>query len=258
MIQLILVYPNQMTCDLLSAALQPEPDINIVGCAHTDEEALTLLSKESECNMVLVSIELPDNGAFKVARAVRQSEQDVKTLITELVQSKTAILRCIEEGIAGYVLVDDSLADLVKKLRAVHEEEFLVSPTMASALIERVGELKQMLKEFHTTNLNWTEELFAELTPREWDVLHLIEEGCDNQTIADQLVIEKGTVKNHVHNILSKLDVRSRNQAAMLARQLFADEKAEKAMSRQSIPRFPLVDGIASTFQNRQKKTLHS
>ncbi|MEZ4682699.1 MAG: response regulator transcription factor [Caldilineaceae bacterium] len=254
MIQLLLVYPSRMTCELISAALCAEEDIEIVGYAHSGDEALAKLAKQ-ECNTVLASIDLPDNGAFNFARAIRQSAKDVKVLIAGLVKSTTAILRCIEEGVSGYVLAEDSLADLVKKLRAVHDEEFIVSPAMASALIGRVAELKQMLKEFHTASLNWSDEIFAELTPREWEVLHLIEEGCDNQQIADKLIIEKGTVKNHVHNILSKLDVRSRDQAAMLARQLFAEQSDSTAAKVDQVQTFPLVGTLGSpAFPHRHRQ----
>lgn len=246
MIELLLVYPTRMTCELIAAALHGEDDINIVGYAHNDDDAQTKLTK-SKCNTVLVSIDLANNGAFKTARAIRQSAKDVKVLMAGLIRSNAAILRCVEEGVAGYVLDDDSLADLVKKLRAVHDEEFIVSPAMASALMGRVAELKQMIKEFHTASMNWSEDLFAELTPREWEVLQLIEEGHDNQQIADKLIIEKGTVKNHVHNILGKLDVRSRDQAAMLARQLFAEPKETKA-GGDLIQRFPNIESIGASF----------
>ncbi|MCB0111049.1 MAG: response regulator transcription factor [Caldilineaceae bacterium] len=249
MIQLLLVYPTRMTCELIAAALQGEEDINVVGYAHNGDEALSKLSK-CQCDTVLVSIDLPSNEAFKFARAVRQSSKEMKILMAGLVRSNAAILRCVEEGLSGYVLDDDSLADLVKKLRAVHEEEFIVSPAMASALMDRVAELKQMIKEFHSTSLNWSEDLFAELTPREWEVLQLIEEGCDNQQIADRLVIEKGTVKNHVHNILGKLDVRSREQAALLARQLFAHPVEGKA-DPDLVQRFPNIESIGTSFRSR-------
>jgi len=252
MIELLLIYPTRMTCELIAAALQGEGDINIVGCAHSGDEAL---AKLGQCNTVLVSIDLPDNGAFKFARAVRQSAKDIKVLMAGLVCSNTAILRCIEEGLAGYILDDDSLADLVKKLRAVHEEEFIVSPAMASALMGRVAELKQMIKEFHTSGLNWSEDIFAELTPREWEVLQLIEQGCDNQQIANKLIIEKGTVKNHVHNILGKLDVRSREQAAMLARQLLT-VPPESTSVPPLVRRFPTIESFDPSFQTSRQ--LHS
>lgn len=226
MIRLLLVHPTHLTCELLAAVLREESDIHVVGYTHSSEEALALVKKEN-CNTVLADINLPNNSALSLARMVRQKEQDVKVLITGLVKSNTAILRCIEEGVAGYILEDDSLANLVRKIRAVHEEQFMISPAVASALMARVAELKEMTKELYGISMNRTDHLFTELTPREWEVLQLIEQGCNNQQIASKLIIEKGTVKNHVHNILDKLDVHCRKQAAMLARQLFAAQHEE-------------------------------
>lgn len=246
MINVLLVYPTRMTCELIAAALKAETDINIVGYAQNGQEALAKLTRR-ECNTLLASIDLPNNCAIQLTRAIRQSPKDVKVLITGLVESNAAILRCLEEGVAGYVLAEDSLADLVRKIRAVHQEEFHLPPAVAYALMGRLAELKELIKEFHTTSMNWSEELFAELTPREWEVVQLIEQGCDNQQIAERLVIEKGTVKNHVHNILSKLDVRSREQAALLARQLFVQQKASSSAAEQN-RRFPLVEDARSQY----------
>lgn len=218
MIRLFLVNPKRMDCELLSSVLQGEEDIEVVGFSHDSEEALTKI-RRGRCDTVLVDINLPSNGALNIARTLQKNGSEAKVLIGGLVRSKSAILHCIEEGVAGYVLEDDSLAVLVKKIRAAHEGEFIVSPAIASALMARVAELKDMATQLNGVNLSDAEEFFTEITPREWEVLQLIDKDYNNQQIAEKLVIEKGTVKNHVHNILSKLNVKSREQAAMLMRQ---------------------------------------
>ena len=96
----------------------------------------------------------------------------------------------------------------------------MLSPKVAASLMARAAELKQMTKALYGIQTEYIDDMFAELTPREWEVLQHIEEGLSNEAIAKELVIEKGTVKNHVHNILSKLDVHCREQAAILARQI--------------------------------------
>lgn len=252
MIRLLLVHHTRMTCELFAAVLREEPDMHITGYAHSSNEALAQL-KKGQCNTVLIDANLPDNGALSFVRTLRQKGHDTKVLITGLVKSNTAILRCVEEGVAGYILEEDSLANLVKKIRAVHEEKFLVSPGVASALMTRVAELKQMTKDLYGISLHQTDELFAELTPREWEVLQLIEQGCNNQQIADKLVIEKGTVKNHVHSILEKLDVRSREQAALLARQLFAEQEKETPVQSESVRTFSLLEPVEGTALHRKQ-----
>lgn len=127
------------------------------------------------------------------------------------VSAKAAVLRYIEEGAAGYVVEEDSLGDLVRKIRRVYANEFLVSPHIGGALIARLAELKRRVNSVRTMSALESFHEPAELTPREWEILRLIEQGMSNQEIANSLVIEMGTVKNHVHNILRKLDVQSRN-----------------------------------------------
>ena len=247
MIRLFLVNPKRMDCELLASVLQGEKDIEVVGYSHDPEEALTKIRRKG-CDTVLADINLPGNGALNIARTLQKNGNEAKVLIGGLVRSKSAILHCIEEGVAGYVLEDDSLAVLVKKIRAAHEEEFIVSPAIASALMARVAELKEMANQLNGVDLSDAEEFFTEITPREWEVLQLIDKEYNNQQIAEKLVIEKGTVKNHVHNILSKLNVKSREQAAMLMRQFTQyqseNKEAPKNETKYSFPIFnPSVNG---------------
>jgi DNA-binding NarL/FixJ family response regulator len=136
-------------------------------------------------------------------------------------------LHCIEERAAGYVCVQESWADLVKKIRAVYEDEFLMCPDIAPAIMARIAELKQLVTELDAGSVTQPNNYYAELTQREWEVLRFIGQNMSNQEIAQTLTIELGTVKNHVHNLLRKLDVVSRKQAAQLARQIFGDRYLE-------------------------------
>lgn len=219
MIRLLLVHPNQMTCELFSAVLRNESDLKVVGCAHCGDEALELLRKH-RCDVVLMDFNLPDQSALAYTRLINQHTERTKVIITGLAKSNNMVLRCVEEGVAGYVYQEETLADLVKKIRSVFDDEFLVAPEVAYMLMTRIAELNQMTKELNGISAEHVTEFFTELTPREWEVLGLIEQGMSNQAIAETLIIEKGTVKNHVHNILSKLDVPCRKQAAVLARQM--------------------------------------
>lgn len=248
MIRLLVLHPTRMTCELFAAVLREEEDIEVAGFAHNNEDALKLLGRQS-CDVVLVDVSLPNSEALSVARQISQKWENTKVLITGLVKSKTAILRCVEEGVAGYVLQEESLADLVKKIRAAHEDEFVVAPDVASMFMSRIAELKQMTKDLYGISTKNVGELFTELTPREWEVLRLIERGLSNQEIAANLVIEKGTVKNHVHNILSKLDVHCREQAATLARQMLANRSETTAISTEPLKNFPLAATAAHISQ---------
>jgi DNA-binding NarL/FixJ family response regulator len=115
----------------------------------------------------------------------------------------------VEAGATGYVLKDDSLEDLIETVRAAQDGKVFVSPQIAAAIMERLSGLARLFSDVENNITNATD-----LTARELEVLKLISEGRTNQQIAENLVIEVGTVKNHVHNILDKLNVSSRREAA--------------------------------------------
>jgi DNA-binding NarL/FixJ family response regulator len=227
MIRVLVVHRVRLTCDLMAAALKEESDIRVVDHARCGEEALARLNT-NRYDVALVNINLPDNDALQITRMVVRDKLPVKVLITGLVQSKAAVLRCVEEGAAGYVLEEESLHDLIKKIRAIHANQFVVAPAMAGAMIARLAELKRQVATIRSLAASDYTHESTELTPREWEILGLIEQGMTNRTIADHLIIELGTVKNHVHNILRKLDVQNRKHAVIFARQRMTGEQAAK------------------------------
>lgn len=235
MIRVLVVHRVRLTCDLIAAALRDEKDIEVVEHAQSADEAL-VKTQLQQFDVALVNINLPDNDALRFTRAITRSKKSVKVVITGLVQSKAAVLRCVEEGAAGYVLEEDSLPDLVKKIRAVHVNEFAVAPNIAGALISRLAELKRKVTTIRTLAASESFHEPAELTAREWEILCLIEYGLSNQEIAETLVIELGTVKNHVHNILRKLDVQNRKHAVIFAREMLSKRLVGKPAAKPTLP----------------------
>jgi len=231
MIRVLVVHRVRLTCDLIAAALRDETDLAVVEHAQSADEALAQTQRQP-FDVALVNINLPDNDALRFTRAITRSKKALKVVITGLVQSKAAVLRCVEEGAAGYVLEEDSLPDLVKKIRSVYANEFTVSPNIAGALIARLAELKRKVTTIRTLAASESFNEPAELISREWEILYLIERGLSNQEIADTLVIELGTVKNHVHNILRKLDVENRKHAVIFAREMLSKRLVGKPLAR--------------------------
>ena len=221
MIRLLIAHEVRLIADVTAAALRTEPDITVVKCVNTTEAALTTLH-DYPCDVLLVSVTLPAKGTLALIRVVRQSHPTVKILLTGLHDAKAVILPYLEEGVAGYVCTDDTLPDLVQKIWAVWRNESLIAPALAAALIARLYELKQIVRELKSLQALNPISRYASLTEREREVLALIEEGGTNVEIADLLCLEVGTVKNHVHNLLDKLGVPTRKQAAYLARQALA------------------------------------
>ncbi|NIT57547.1 MAG: hypothetical protein GWN00_15355 [Aliifodinibius sp.] len=124
------------------------------------------------------------------------------------------ILQYIEAGASGYVLQNESVEDMMEKLHAAKEEKALVSPMVAASMIDRLTQLANL--DMPLAYMENKDNMIYELTPREEEVLGLVADGCTNKEIAEELVIECGTVKNHVHNILKKLEVNSRYEAASI------------------------------------------
>jgi DNA-binding NarL/FixJ family response regulator len=208
MIRILLVNEIQLISNVIAVALEDEPDIKVVGQATSVDDALAFLIN-NDVDVALVSTRLPDSGALQFTRSLSKSSSSTKVLILGLNEVKEQILPFIEAGAVGYLLKDDSVEHMVECIRNAQENQAIVSPKMAAVLMSRVVELARLLSEIKPAVYESNG-----LTPREMEVLSLIEKGFSNQEIADRLFIEVGTVKNHVHSILEKLEVGNRNDAA--------------------------------------------
>jgi two-component system, NarL family, nitrate/nitrite response regulator NarL len=207
-INVLLVHEIRLMCNIIAAALDDEPDIKVVGSATTIEEVLNLIDN-NEVDVALVSTHLPDHGALKLTAEISKRAPSTKVLALGLSENKERVLRYVEAGAAGYVLQDDSLQDMIETVRAAQQGKVSVSPEIAAAMMKRLSDLAQMFADVDSRIAD-----NAGLTERELEVLKLIGEGLTNKGISQQLVIELGTVKNHVHSILEKLDVSNRGEAA--------------------------------------------
>ncbi len=210
MIRTLIVDDNRITGTVLAAVLVEEPNVDIVGVVGTVEEAA---EKIMQCDVVIVSTGIPEDFALAIARMSVSGDHSAKTLVMGIPESEDVILRYIEAGAAGFVLKDDSMEELVETMHAVYNDEAIIPPNLAAKLMSRVAELARAYDEIGGLEAEMNEDL----TRREQEVLELICDGHTNQEIADTLIIELGTVKNHVHNILKKLNVNSRREAAMIA-----------------------------------------
>jgi DNA-binding NarL/FixJ family response regulator len=219
MIRILVVHPTRLVGSLYASVFDDRPNMEVVGQVTTVEDALNQLGR-SDCDIVLASATLADNGALFLTKEISQNHPEIKVLVVGLPKSKSAILQYVMAGASGYVLQDVTIDVLIKNVKAAQEDKALVSPSMAAAFMEHIAELAHI-----SAGPYLQPSAYAELTPREIEVLELVSEGLTNQGIADRLYIEVGTVKNHVHNILKKLDVASREDAA--AHLLFIKQDGE-------------------------------
>jgi DNA-binding NarL/FixJ family response regulator len=183
-------------------------DINVVGSAESGRETLDQIQK-SRPNVALIDIGMPDKDGLDITQALHKDLPEVKVIILGMPDLTEEIMTCIEAGAAGYVLKEASFEYLVESIHSVQRGEPFCSPRMAASLFSRVAELAR----------EKIPENAIKLTRREVEVINKIAEGFSNKEIAYKLSIELQTVKNHVHNILDKLQLQNRLEAVQYARE---------------------------------------
>jgi two-component system nitrate/nitrite response regulator NarL len=173
----------------------------IAGTASTPEEAMTRVAS-TQPHIVVVDMATP--ATLAIARVLSVQAPGVKTVAFAVGDSDEEILACIDAGVDGYVSRDASTSDLVAAIDCVLRGELPVPPRIAATLFRRLTVVR----------LSERESSRPMLTARERQILLLIDEGLSNKEIAARLTIEVATVKNHVHSLLTKMNVATRGQAA--------------------------------------------
>lgn len=210
MMRVLIVDKLRLFCHTLKVVLQREEDMRVVGCATTAEEAL---HQVPHCDVVLVNTTTEDADSVHLVRQITTHQPGVKVLVVGISEMSDQILQYVEAGASGYILKEDSVELLLEKLRAAEKDEAFVSPQIAAQLMSRLAELTSMRSRLWAAPETQMRR-FGELTQREQEVLGLLGKGMSNQEIAERLYIEHGTVKNHVHRILKKLNASNRHEAA--------------------------------------------
>lgn len=208
-IRLIVVDDFRLFGECLEAFLAKKEEISVVQLLADPEEALNE-ARTLQPDIILVNINLPNNKAFELVKQISRELPQVKVIVFQLAEEESNVLKYIEAGATGYVSSESSMQDLIRVIRLVYSGETACSPEIAYSVFSRVAELSRK----HRNKLNHDSGM---LTAREMEILHLISIGLSNNQIAQQLYLSLCTVKNHVHNILEKLEVRSRSEAVHYA-----------------------------------------
>jgi len=205
-IRVLIIHETELILNMLDSILEEEEGIEIASHVQAVDEALKY---PGEYQVALISVSLPDNGAREFLDFLGENKPEVHGIVIGMTESKAQILKYIEAGAEGYVLKEHDVEDLIQRIRVTAQGKSMVSRGVARAIMDRLAKLAGLFSTVEDAIGG-----AAELTPREEEVLDLIGEGLTNQEIAEELHIEIGTVKNHVHSILMKLDVENREQAA--------------------------------------------
>jgi DNA-binding NarL/FixJ family response regulator len=207
--KILLVDEHTMFREGLKTLLDAESDLEVVGEASTAQEAIEKVS--SLCpDLLLMDLSLPDRGGLEALNEILDIDPDITVVILTIVETDEIILEAIRAGAKGYVLKNMPISSLLSSLRALQRGETALSRNMVTRVVEDYKRLSQYPAP--------EQEEFDSLTRRELEVLELLVQGDTNMEIANKLNISENTVKNHVHNLLKKLDVKTRIQAANLAR----------------------------------------
>jgi DNA-binding NarL/FixJ family response regulator len=207
MISLLLVDDQNLIRQGLKALLELEPDLEVVGEAENGVIAIDRV-KELQPNVVLMDIRMPVMDGVTATKQICQKFPQVNILVLTTFDDDTYVAAAIKNGAKGYLLKDTPSEEIAAAIRAVALGYTHLAPGMIA---------KVMSGQVDKNEVTLPPEL-AELTPRELEILKLIAVGSNNREIAGQLYISEGTVKNHVTNILTRLNVRDRTQAAILAK----------------------------------------
>ena len=207
-IRVLVVDDNGLFRDGLVGLLSRLPDIDVVGAAGSGEEAVRR-SPVLRPDVVLMDIAMPGAGGVEAARQILEVVPGVAVCMLTVSEQEHDLFAAIRAGARGYLAKSVELDVLASAIRTLNEGGALVSPHLARDLLDAFAQFSPPTRDAATDKL----------TPREREILALVGRGMSNPEIADRLVIAENTVKVHLRNILDKLQVHSRAQAAAIAAQ---------------------------------------
>jgi DNA-binding NarL/FixJ family response regulator len=188
--------------------LSVEDGIDVVGEA-SDGVAATELAATTVPDVVLMDVRMPKRSGIEACLTIKDAAPSAKILMLTVSEEEADLYEAVKNGASGYLLKDASIDEVAQAVQLVADGQSLISPSMATKLLD---EFKQM------SVVGRRQDVAApRLTERELEVLRLVARGLNNRDIAKQLFISENTVKNHVRNILEKLQLHSRMEAVMYA-----------------------------------------
>lgn len=193
----------------LQMVLGQEPDVEIVGEAANGTDAVEVAT-EVLPDIVLLDVRMPQRSGIEACTAIKELVPSARIIMLTISDEEADLYDAVKAGASGYLLKEISTDELAAAIRSVAGGQSLISPSMASKLLTEFASMAKKTDK--------REQIPApRLTDRELQVLHLVARGMNNREIARELFISENTVKNHVRNILEKLQLHSRMEAVLYA-----------------------------------------
>lgn len=209
MIRIMIVDDQSLIRDGLAMILNLRPELEVVGTASDGDEVVQKV-KQLQPEIILMDIRMPRMNGVEGTRLVREKFPYIKVLMLTTFSDSELIFEALEQGASGYLLKDMETDAIAQAILTVHSGGVVLPQDITAQIIEELKKTKVAVE------CNTPEQL-KQLTEREVDVLRAIGLGLNNKEIAEKLFITEGTVKNHVSNLISKLELRDRTQAAIYA-----------------------------------------
>jgi DNA-binding NarL/FixJ family response regulator len=216
MIRVVLVDDQTLIRQGIQTLLELEPDLEVVGTAGNGQVAIDAAAR-LQPDVILMDVRMPGMDGVAATRAISERFPQIGVIILTTFDDDEYVFEGLKAGARGYLLKDVSSDEIADAVRAVARGEALIQPSITRKVL---AEFERLARGTTPSAAGPIAALAEPLTERELEVLRGLGRGLSNRQIADELVITEGTVKNHVSNVLAKLDVRDRTQAVLKAQSL--------------------------------------
>ena len=211
-IKVLLVDDQPLFREGLRTLLSVQPDLEVVAEAGNGEEAIRLC-RTLQPSVVLMDLQMPVLDGVAATRRLHEEVPDCRVIVLTTFDDDEMVFDGLRAGALGYLLKDAPSEKLAEAIRLAARGESFLQPSVAAKVVAEFARLT-------STQGAHSQPLIEPLSDREQDILRLIASGASNREIAGRLFLAEGTVKNHVTNVLGKLGVRDRTQAALKAREI--------------------------------------
>ena len=212
-VRVLVVDDQALFREALMTLLDVHEEVEVVGAAADGAQALEAVDA-SRPDVVLMDLRMPVLDGVATTRRLRVEHPEVRVLVLSTFDGDDEIFPALRAGAVGYLLKDVTASRLLEAVLAAARGESVLQPAVAAKVLARMSQLPDLPSEPRP------QPLVDPLTHRELEVLQALADGLSNREAAERLYLSEGTVKNHVTNVLAKLGVRDRTQAALRARAL--------------------------------------